>query len=82
MNIINKIKACQRKHGLSDIKFAHSLGVSPATWSMIKQGKRKPGLKFYRGLINSYPELRADIDAELWHNPTGLAGFINRLLKR
>lgn len=55
--LVEEIKKLQELRGLSDSRFAGSIGVDHSLWSKIKNGKALPGGKFLRGVMRTYPEL-------------------------
>lgn len=49
----------RRRRGQSDEAFAQQyLGVSGPMWSMVKQGKRRMGMKMLRSIKASWPKSR------------------------
>ena len=52
------IDTVREKQGLgSDSAFCEQLGISRATWWLIRKGKQKPGQKFIKGVMREYPDL-------------------------
>lgn len=56
----------------SDQQFAHSLGISPALWSMIRRGQRKPGNKVKNAALTRYPELALYLVEDAQSNRKGV----------
>ena len=56
--LIDEINKLQQREGLSDRKFARSLGIDPSLLSRVKNGKASPGGKFLRAVACKYPRLR------------------------
>lgn len=59
--LINGIKVCQEKEGMSDSKFASKLQINQSLWSLIKRGTREPGAKVLKAFAREYPELHLSI---------------------
>lgn len=59
--LVNGIKACQERRGLSDSEFSRQLKIHPSLWSLIKRGKREPGVKVLKAIATKYPELHLAI---------------------
>ena len=55
--LVKGITKCQNEKGLTDMAFAEIIGVNFSMMTLIKQGKRQPGVKVLRGLARYYPEL-------------------------
>uniref|UniRef100_A0A6M3KR07 Uncharacterized protein n=1 Tax=viral metagenome TaxID=1070528 RepID=A0A6M3KR07_9ZZZZ len=60
-NLVGIIVARQAQLKLGEVEFAKRLGVSRATWFLIKKGERSPGQKFIRGILKAFPELQLHI---------------------
>lgn len=50
---LDKIIEYQRKKGLTDTQFAQEIGISKASFSRVKHGKRNVGVAFIKGLIKA-----------------------------
>lgn len=68
MNVIEKLKEIQGTD-VSDRALSRKLGIDHSTYSCIKRGLRKPGLKFYTGVVHAYPDLKPLVDAEMYGKP-------------
>ena len=60
---LHKIEAEQY---LSLRGLAHKLGISAGHLSMIFSGQRRPGMRFVRAVLESFPEVRRAIAQSLW----------------
>ena len=60
MNLVDKLSAFQKKFGGSDRDMARALGISHSYWIMLRQGKRKPGRKFFAGVVKGFPMLEGE----------------------
>jgi hypothetical protein len=57
-NVTELVKRLREKQGgQTDELFTENLGVSRAIWCLIKTGERKPGLKFLKAVMRTYPEM-------------------------
>lgn len=54
----------QREEGLTGDAFAKQLGLTPAAWSLVSRGERKPGRKLLIGAARVYPDV-ANICAQM-----------------
>jgi hypothetical protein len=41
----------------SNDEIAKKIGITNVMWSYLKSGKRKPGKKFYTGVMRAFPDL-------------------------
>lgn len=64
--LIEATKVKQKASGLSDKRFASSLGIDRSTWSYLKSGKRNPGMKFLAAIAQNFPDLKPLIDVEIY----------------
>ncbi len=58
--LIGKLRQKQLALRLSDEGMGKRLGVSRQCWQHIRQGRRRMGVRFLRGVIAGFPELTAD----------------------
>jgi transcriptional regulator with XRE-family HTH domain len=58
--LIEKLKAKQKALGMSDKKFAKSLGISRQMWIWLKDGVREPGEGVLKKICANYPEFTPD----------------------
>jgi len=65
MNVTKKLLEIQGAI-ISDRELSRKLGIDHSTYSCIKRGLRKPGLKFYQGVVNAFPDLKPLVDAEIY----------------
>ena len=56
--MLRALKEIQEEHYLSIAGLAHRLGLSAGHLSMVFSGKRRPGIRFVRAVIEQYPEIR------------------------
>ena len=62
-NLIDAIKQCQKNKGWTDTEFTKRLGYRDrSSWNYIKSGRCPPTLKFFRGVIREFPELKPLVD--------------------
>ena len=55
-DLIEAVKLHQQVKGLSDKAFARLIGIDNSTWSLIKSGKRNPGVKVLMAIASNIPE--------------------------
>jgi len=67
-NLVEAVKKYQAEEEFNDSQLAQFLGIDKSTWSYIKSGKRKPGLKFLRAVVAKIPHLKSLISAEMFQN--------------
>lgn len=60
-NLVNEIKNYLAEKGISDGKFTRDMKLDQSTWSYIKSGKHKPGVKFLSAVASNYPELQMTV---------------------
>lgn len=72
-SLMDTLVAKQAELGLSDTDFAAKLGISRPLWSMIRDGKRKPGQKVVAGVMRAFPRLTDDALTYLRDKPFSLA---------
>lgn len=58
--LVNKLAGWQVQWGTSDRDMARALGISHSYWIMLRQGKRKPGRKFFVGVVKGFPMLEGE----------------------
>lgn len=69
MNIvIIKLNDIALKSSLSHSKIAKMIGVDSSYLYHVQKGRIKPGLKFYTGVVNAFPDLKPLVDAEIYGN--------------
>ena len=51
--------------GLKRAEFAKELNVSPTFLTLIETGRREPGVKLLRSVVNKYPDMQAEVLAYL-----------------
>lgn len=56
-HLVEAVRQHQRREKLTDIALADLLGINHSTWSRIKSGDRRPGVKFLNAILRLYPEL-------------------------
>jgi hypothetical protein len=67
MNIvITKLNSIANQSSLSASKIAKMIGVDSSYLYHVKSGRIKPGLKFYQGVVNAFPDLKPLVDAEIY----------------
>jgi DNA-binding XRE family transcriptional regulator len=59
--LVVALREIQKRRGMSDKEFAHSLGITQPSWSRVRGGKRRPGLELARGAAKAYPELGPEL---------------------
>lgn len=60
--LVARAAEIQTSRGWSDGYVARQMdGISRAYWSLLKQGKRQPGIRALRGIAAVFPELRGDV---------------------
>ena len=59
--LVDTIEQYKQINRISDAEFIKKLGLNPSTWYLIKTGKREPGVKFLKALLNAYPDLLRDV---------------------
>jgi len=71
--MIRALRRIEAEQCLSSRGMAHLLGFSAGHLSMIYSGKRRPGIRFVRAVIEHFPEIRGLIAESLRtppeHNP-------------
>lgn len=55
--LIEALIKVRDQYNFSDSQLSRELRIDKSTWSCIKNGKRKLGLKFLRSVIRTFPEL-------------------------
>lgn len=55
--LVEALRQRQRREKLTDIALAGLLGVNHSTWSRIKSGDRRPGVKVLNAILRLYPEM-------------------------
>lgn len=70
--LIKALSDKQRELGLSGRQFSELLGLDPTTWSLYSRGLRKPGAKFFGGVIREFPDLRSLVDVEIVNKAGGV----------
>lgn len=89
--LIDTIRQCQKGMGLTDTEFAKRIGYRDcSSWTRIKSGKRLPTLRFFRGVIREFPELKPLVDRWMYGSmPQGVferrqdshrGGLLNRIM--
>ena len=63
--IVRALAEHQDKNGLSGDEFARRLGVTPAMWSYVRRGERRPGRKLLFGAARISPEIGQLVVREL-----------------
>ena len=48
----------QAEQGLSQVEMAKRLNISETYLALVRGGKRKPGVKFLRGVVGAFPDLQ------------------------
>ncbi len=56
--LIQALRRIQAKEYLSIKGLAHRLGFSAGHLSMIYSGKRRPGIRFLRAVVEHFPQVR------------------------
>lgn len=59
--LLGKLIQLQKDSGLSDYKFAASLGVERVVWYSTRKGGRPIGKTLLKAIVQTYPELNADV---------------------
>jgi|GEM_PF-2784306 transcriptional regulator with XRE-family HTH domain len=79
MNIvITELGHTAKRKSISASALAKAIGVDPSYLSHVRSGRIRPGLKFYTGVVNAFPELKPFVDEELY-GPTRKTSFIERV---
>ena len=68
--MIQVLRRLQEDQYLSLKGLAHQLGFSAGHLSMIFSGKRRPGLRFVRAVVERYPEIRQLLAKHFGQAPT------------
>ena len=56
-DLIKAINQYQEKNSMNDGEMAKQLGVTRSLLSLVKRGKREPGVKFIKGVMRTFPEM-------------------------
>lgn len=67
--LIKKLCDRQEAEDKTEREFAASLGIGQATWTLIRNGINKPGLKFIAAVTRLYPDLEPDVMTFLREEP-------------
>ena len=54
--LVEAVREKQARDKISDMKLSRMLGINQSTWSRIKSGGRKPGIKVVKALAKQFPE--------------------------
>jgi transcriptional regulator with XRE-family HTH domain len=60
-SLTETLESCQSERGLTDEQFAALIGVTRSAWSMVRSGRREPGVQFLRGVMRAFPRLTDDV---------------------
>jgi len=66
--VIEAIKEYQEQNRISDGGLIKLLQIDRSTWSLLKRGKRNPGVKFLKAVAREIPQLRSIIAVEIFNN--------------
>jgi len=66
--VIEAIKEYQEQNRISDGGLIKLLQIDRSTWSLLKRGKRSPGVKFLKAVAREIPQLRSIITVEIFNN--------------
>jgi len=59
--LVRVLRGLQRDDHLTIEDMAIRLGISTSMLGMVYSGRRNPGRKFLRGVLNAYPQLRDEV---------------------
>lgn len=59
--IVKAVRAWQELHKMNDIALSEILDIDHSAWSLLRRGKRQPGLKFLKSVAKNMPALQAYI---------------------
>ncbi len=61
MSLVDWLEERRQELGLANGAFATRLGISRPAWSLLKHGKRRPGIKAMAGALALFPAEHAEI---------------------